>query len=131
MHPIDARLAPFADDLRFTGEVSGVHLRPAGDPELNAYVVHFDSGARTAWHSHERGQLLICTMGAGYVGRRDGTVIELGPGVSVWTEPGEEHWHGAGPDGPMSHVAVQNETPGSTAVDWLEPSTAGLAGFTR
>ena len=122
MEELDAGLAAFGADPRFTGGVAGVHLAPDGDPLLHAYVVQFEPGARTAWHAHERGQLLICTTGEGYVGNRDGAVIELRPGVAMWTGPGEEHWHGAGPDGAMAHVAVQTETPGRNSVTWLEPA---------
>jgi quercetin dioxygenase-like cupin family protein len=123
MRQIDATLAPFGADPRFTGSVSGLHLAPPEDPQLHAYVVRFDPGGRTAWHSHERGQLLICIDGRGFVGARDGRVIQLRPGVAVWTDPGEEHWHGAGPDSAMTHVAVQTEAPGTDAVRWLEPVT--------
>jgi len=121
MRQIDASLAPFVDDPRFTGTVSGLHMSPAEDPQLHAYVVSFAAGGRTAWHSHERGQLLICTEGRGFVGTRDGNVIELRPGVAAWTDAGEEHWHGAAEDTPMTHVAVQTEEPGSDSVRWLEP----------
>jgi quercetin dioxygenase-like cupin family protein len=123
MRPMDAALTAFGADPRFTGLVSGRHLAPAEDPQLHAYVVHFEPGGRTAWHAHERGQLLICTEGAGYVGTRDGRVTELRPGVAVWTDPGEDHWHGAGPDAPLTHVAVQTESPGTESVRWQEPVT--------
>jgi quercetin dioxygenase-like cupin family protein len=118
---IDAPTAPFANDPRFTGQVSGLHLAPPEDPQLHAYVVRFDIGGRTAWHSHERGQLLICLDGFGYVGTRDGHVIELRPGVAAWTDPGEEHWHGAGLESAMTHVAVQTETAGIESARWSEP----------
>jgi quercetin dioxygenase-like cupin family protein len=119
MRALDATTTPFAGVPRFTGDVAGVHLSPDEDPLLHAYVVRFEPGSRTDWHAHERGQLLICTSGSGYVGIRDGTVIELRPGVAVWTDAGEQHWHGAGPDEPLTHVAVQTETPG-VGVTWLE-----------
>jgi quercetin dioxygenase-like cupin family protein len=120
MRPIDAALTAFGADPRFAGLVSGLHIAPAEDPQLHAYVVHFEPCGRTAWHSHERGQLLICTAGHGYVGTRDGRVTELRPGVAAWTDPGEDHWHGAGPDSPLTHVAVQTEGPGTEAVCWQE-----------
>ncbi len=132
MRELDANLAVFGADPRFTGPVSGLHIAPAEDPQLHAYVVRFGPGGRTAWHAHERGQLLICTDGFGYVGTRDGRVIGLRPGVAVWTDAGEQHWHGAGADGPMTHVAVQTETPGVDGVDWREAVTDGeWAGSSR
>jgi quercetin dioxygenase-like cupin family protein len=121
MRSIEAAPVAFTHDPRFDGEVSGVHIAPEEDPQLHAYVVHFEPGSRTAWHSHERGQLLICTEGYGYVGFRDGRVVELRPGTASWTDAGEDHWHGAGPDSALTHVAVQTETPGEESVRWQEP----------
>ncbi|HCK17785.1 MAG TPA: cupin domain-containing protein, partial [Thalassospira sp.] len=40
----------------------------------------------------------------------------------VWFEPGEKHWHGAGPETAMTHIAIQEKLNGSP-VDWLEPVT--------
>jgi quercetin dioxygenase-like cupin family protein len=120
MRALDASPAAFGTDPRFSGQVSGRHLTMAEDPLLHAYVVQFEAGGRTAWHAHERGQLLIGIAGSGYVGTRDGRVVELRPGVAIWTDAGEDHWHGAGADGPMTHVAVQTETPGGEGVVWHE-----------
>jgi quercetin dioxygenase-like cupin family protein len=120
MRALDATPTPFGTDPRFAGAVSGLHIAPAEDPRLHAYVVHFQPGGRTAWHSHECGQLLICIAGLGQVATRDGSVVQLRPGVSVWSDAGEEHWHGAAADSPMAHVAVQTETPGNAGVTWLE-----------
>ena len=125
MRQIDAALAAFQGDPRFTGAVSGLHIALEEDPQLHTYVVSFGAGGRTAWHSHERGQLLICTDGQGLVGTRDGRTVELRPGIAVWTDPGEEHWHGADLQCPMTHVAVQTETPGRESVVWKEPVTGG------
>jgi quercetin dioxygenase-like cupin family protein len=119
---LDATPAPFGDgDPRFTGPVAGVHLAPDADPTLHVYAVSFAAGARTAWHAHDHGQLLICTAGAGQVGDRHGAIIALSPGTAVWTEPGEEHWHGAGPTQPMTHLAVQTAESGGDGATWAEP----------
>lgn len=85
-----------------------------GAPTVNTVV--FDPAARTNWHSHEHGQLLFVTHGAGYVQVRDGEGSEVTAGDVVWFPPGEEHWHGAGPSTLMSHTAVSL---GRTT--WLEP----------
>jgi quercetin dioxygenase-like cupin family protein len=80
---------------RFTGDV---YLTPIKDPEapsrLVAALFRFTPGARTNWHSHPVGQTLHVTEGAGFVGGRDGTLIRMRAGDTVWTPPGEEHWHG-------------------------------------
>jgi quercetin dioxygenase-like cupin family protein len=120
MRRIDATLSEAPSGPRHTGSVSVLHLAQPEDPQLLPCILRFDAGGRMVWHSHERGQLLICIDGFGYVGTRDGHLIELRPGVSVWTDPDEEHWHGAAPQSTMTHVAVQTGTPGSDSVRWLE-----------
>ena len=67
----------------------------------------FEPGARTAWHTHPLGQTLIVTFGLGWVQRWGGPVEEIRPGDLVWFEPGEKHWHGAGPTTAMTHIAIQ------------------------
>jgi quercetin dioxygenase-like cupin family protein len=37
---------------------------------------------------------------------RGGPVIEVGPGDTIETPPGEWHWHGAAPDHFMTHLAL-------------------------
>ncbi len=58
MRELNAALIAFDNDPRFTGSVSGLHIAPEEDPQLHAYVVDLEAGGRTAWHAHERGQLL-------------------------------------------------------------------------
>jgi len=81
--------------------------------------VTFEPGARTAWHTHPLGQVLIVTSGAGWVQLRGGPVQAIHPGDVVWIAPGEEHWHGAQPGTAMTHSTVQELQDGKT-VDWLE-----------
>lgn len=115
----------FTDDPRFTGSVSGADFIPSTDTALHAFVVSFEVNSRTAWHSHANGQLLICISGHGFVGTRDGQQFELSPGRAVWTEPGEEHWHGASQHSGMTHLAVQTRPRDGQQqeVDWREPVT--------
>ena len=81
--------------------------------------VTFEPGARTAWHTHPRGQTLIVTFGLGRVQCEGGPVEEIRPGDVVWFEPDERHWHGASPDAAMAHIAIQESENGSP-VTWLE-----------
>lgn len=67
--------------------------------------VTFTPGARTHWHHHERGQVLVVTAGRGWVGTAEGTE-EIRSGDTVWAPPGERHWHGGTPDTVMTHLAV-------------------------
>jgi quercetin dioxygenase-like cupin family protein len=83
--------------------------------------VRFSPGAHTAWHSHALGQTLHITEGVALIGTRDGRVIEARPGDTVYTPPGEEHWHGATPDDFMEHLAMlDNGDDPATTTTWLE-----------
>ena len=104
----------------FTGDVRVDPLfdAPAPARALGAYVT-FEPGARTAWHTHGLGQTLIVTAGYGRVQRWGGPIEEIQPGDVVWFEPGEKHWHGAGPATGMTHIAMQ-EGLEKVSVEWLE-----------
>ena len=81
--------------------------------------VDFAPGARTAWHTHPAGQLLIVTEGKGWVQEEDQPRREIRAGDVVWIEPGVRHWHGATDTTSMSHIAVAYMQD-NKAVDWLE-----------
>lgn len=90
----------------FTGDVwFDVLARGEGESRLRVNTVRFSPGARTAWHRHSLGQTLHVTEGIGLVATRD-TVIVMRPCDTVFTPPGEEHWHGALPDHLMTHLAM-------------------------
>lgn len=90
----------------FTGVVHFDVVAKAEAPAaLRVNTVKFAPGARTAWHSHALGQSLRVTEGIGIVATRD-EVIVMRPGDTVWTPPGEEHWHGACSDRFMTHLAM-------------------------
>ncbi|EYB66479.1 hypothetical protein DEIPH_ctg113orf0001 [Deinococcus phoenicis] len=104
----------------FTGTVRIDPLFPVQAPARAAgNSVTFEPGARTAWHTHPLGQVLIVTAGCGLAQREGGPIEELRPGDVVWFAPGEKHWHGAAPTTAMTHIAVQEEQ-GGKAVDWME-----------
>jgi len=112
----------------FTGTVRIDPLFTAKDPARAAgNTVTFEPGARTAWHTHPLGQVIIVTSGLGRAQRFGGPVEEIRPGDVVWFEPGEKHWHGAGRTTAMTHIAIQ-EALGGKAVDWLEHVTDGEYG---
>lgn len=104
---------------QFTGAVRVEMLFTATDSSRAAGAsVSFAPGARTAWHRHPRGQVLVVTAGTGRVQRRGGPVEEIRAGDVVWTPPNVEHWHGAAPTTAMTHLAIQEHLNG-TMVDWL------------
>jgi 4-carboxymuconolactone decarboxylase len=104
----------------FTGSARVDPLFPVRAPMATsgAYVT-FEPGARSAWHTHPAGQVLIVTAGAGRVQRWGGPVQEIRPGDVVWTPPGVKHWHGAAPATAMTHIALQDTVNGKN-VEWLE-----------
>ncbi|MCC6928068.1 MAG: cupin domain-containing protein [Gemmatimonadaceae bacterium] len=104
----------------FTGTVRIDPLFAAeGGARAAGNAVTFEPGARTAWHTHPLGQVLIVTFGRGLVQREGGPVEEIRPGDVVWFEAGEKHWHGAAPETAMQHIAVQEALDGK-AVEWME-----------
>ena len=104
----------------FTGTVRIDPLFPVTPPARAAgNAVTFEPGARTAWHTHPRGQTLIVTADCGLAQRWGGPVEEIRPGDVVWFAPGEKHWHGATATTAMAHIAIQEALDGK-AVDWLE-----------
>ena len=81
--------------------------------------VTFEPGARTAWHAHPRGQILIVTAGTGRVQNWGGPIEEIRAGDVVRIPAGEKHWHGASPHASMTHIAVTEHRDG-TVVEWME-----------
>jgi quercetin dioxygenase-like cupin family protein len=104
----------------FTGVVRIDPLFQATAPARAAgNAVTFEPGARTAWHEHPLGQILIVTMGCGRAQREGGPIEEIRPGDVVFFAPGEKHWHGAAPTTAMTHIAIQEALDGK-AVEWME-----------
>ena len=106
----------------FTGTVWMEQLGVVPTPSPTKVIrVTFAPGARTAWHTHPLGQVLHIVDGVARIGRDGEPVRELHPGDSVQFEPGERHWHGAGPDRLMSHIAVQAiDQEAGTETQWEE-----------
>jgi quercetin dioxygenase-like cupin family protein len=108
---------------RFTGDVwvDAIAEPKEGDQRMIVSRVRFAPGSRTAWHSHARGQTLHVTEGVALIGTRDGTVVTAHPGDTIYTPPGEEHWHGATPQDFMEHLAMlENGDDPATTTLWLE-----------
>jgi quercetin dioxygenase-like cupin family protein len=84
--------------------------------------VTFEPGARSNWHTHPLGQVLVVTAGLGWVQQADGDIQEMRPGDVVLIPPDVRHWHGASPTTSVTHIALQEQAGGS-AVTWLEPVT--------
>jgi quercetin dioxygenase-like cupin family protein len=110
--PIDVRAVNeretlIAPGVSFTGTVFLDELvKAAGPSRLNATVVTFTPGARTAWHSHGFRQILFVTVGSGFVQIKAEPARALLPGAVVVIPPDVEHWHGAARDSLFTHIAL-------------------------
>jgi quercetin dioxygenase-like cupin family protein len=104
------------DDAHFTGKTTTMETTGAALTRRR-----FEAGARTAWHSHPKGQLLLVEEGRARMQKKGQPIKEMAPGESDFTGPGIVHWHGAASTSPLVHVAVN--LGGETK--WLEQVTEG------
>jgi quercetin dioxygenase-like cupin family protein len=104
----------------FTGTVRIDPLFDATAPRrASGGSVTFEPGARSAWHTHPLGQVLIVTSGVGLTQCWGEAPVKTRPGDVISCPPGKKHWHGASPTTAMTHIAIQEALDGK-AVDWLE-----------
>jgi quercetin dioxygenase-like cupin family protein len=119
----EAQETSVAPEKNFTGTVQVRRLfLPAAPARMQGAYVTFEPGARTAWHTHPLGQILVVTAGAGRVQQWGGTMHEIREGDVVWTPPNVKHWHGATPTSSMTHMALVEQLDGKSA-EWLEKIT--------
>jgi quercetin dioxygenase-like cupin family protein len=104
----------------FTGDV-WLETTSVPKPGAGLFRVLFEPGARTNWHTHPEGQFLYVVTGAGRAGTEGEPVVEIEAGDVVFFAPGERHWHGAGPDTFMVHIAITPAINTDGGTDWLEP----------
>jgi quercetin dioxygenase-like cupin family protein len=110
-------------DEWFTGDVYIDALAaPRAPARVQANLVHFTPGARTAWHTHPLGQTIYVTEGMGLAQRRGGPIEVIRPGDRVFFEPNEDHWHGAAPNRFMVHLALNEIDEEHVAANWGERS---------
>lgn len=106
----------------FTGNV---WLKMLGQDEQLLTIrignVTFEPGARTKWHLHPGGQIILVTEGIGYYQEKGQMKKILHKGDVIKCPPNVEHWHGASPDSHLVHLAISDNDKG--AVMWLEPVT--------
>jgi quercetin dioxygenase-like cupin family protein len=107
----------------FTGNVRVDPLIQTTAPaRVGGAVVTFEPGARSAWHTHPLGQMIIVTGGCGLVQSEGGPVRRIHPGDVIWCPPGEKHWHGATATTGMTHIVVLESLDGKN-VDWMQHVT--------
>lgn len=107
----------------FTGQTY-LNMLSANDSVFNAPIgnVTFEPGARTNWHKHSGGQILLVLAGEGRYQERGKDVQVLHKGDVVRIAPEVEHWHGAAPESWFTHISVETNVPNNNA-QWLEPVT--------
>ena len=91
----------------FTGEV-WVNMLVQTDSVFNTQMgnVTFKPGARSDWHSHPSGQILLITDGLGYYQEEGKQIRLIRKGDVVKCLPNVIHWHGASPGKSVSHLAI-------------------------
>ncbi len=107
----------------FTGKVWALGL-VANDSIYNTVVgnVYFEPGARSNWHIHPSGQILIITDGVGYHQIKGQPRQTIRKGDVVQCPPNVEHWHGASERIGMQQLYVLPKTE-KGIVTWLGPVT--------
>jgi 4-carboxymuconolactone decarboxylase len=95
------------NSTNFVGSASA-YMIVSTDSVFNTQVasVTFEPGARTNWHLHPSGQILVITDGSGYYQEKGKPKQVLSKGKVVKCPPGITHWHGATPENSMSHLAI-------------------------
>jgi quercetin dioxygenase-like cupin family protein len=92
-------------------------------PGAGIFRVLFDPGARTNWHTHPEGQFLYVVTGTGRAGKEGESAVEINAGDVVYFAPDEKHWHGAGPETYMVHIAITPAISTEGGTEWMEPVT--------
>jgi quercetin dioxygenase-like cupin family protein len=111
---VQAQQPAAADEARFTGVTTVLDAK-----DVSAGRRRFEPGARSAWHSHDNGQLLYVQEGRMRSQQRGRALKEFGPGESEYTGPRVEHWHGAAP---QTHLIQINIGFGGET-RWLQKTT--------
>ena len=105
----------------FTGKAFNYGLLES-DSTYNTVVgnVLFEPGARSNWHKHPAGQILIITAGEGYHQQRGKPMERMQKGDVVKCPPNVEHWHGATPASSLHQMYIIPNTE-KGIVEWLQP----------
>lgn len=107
----------------FTGNVWNTGL-VANDSIYNMVIgnVYFEPGARSNWHIHPSGQILLITDGVGYHQIKGQPRQTIKKGDVIKCPANVEHWHGASPDTGMQQMYILPKTE-KGIVTWLQKVT--------
>lgn len=107
----------------FTGTAWVKNLvQDTGNFNMSIANVTFEPGARNNWHTHPAGQILLVTEGVGYYQEKGKPIMLIHKGDVINILPDVVHWHGAGPDSGLTHLAI-NKNSEKGAVIWLQRVT--------
>jgi quercetin dioxygenase-like cupin family protein len=90
--------------------------------EFSAGCVTFEPEARTNWHTHPKGQVLMVIEGNGFYQEKGKPAQKIKKGDVVNIPENTEHWHGAAPADKLVHIAITNYKD-EIQVSWLSPVT--------
>jgi quercetin dioxygenase-like cupin family protein len=107
----------------FTGNAWNTPL-VGNDSIYNTLVgnVYFEPGARSNWHIHPSGQILLITDGVGFHQIKGQPKQTIRKGDVIKCPPNVEHWHGASPDTGMQQLYILPKTE-KGIVTWLQKVT--------
>jgi len=83
--------------------------------------VTFEPGARSKWHTHPAGQILLVIDGVGYYQEKGKPKQILRKGDAIKCPPNLPHWHGASADNAFVQIAITGREKGETV--WLNEVT--------
>lgn len=106
----------------FSGEVNIKKLLNPSDYNTIMVIVSFEAGARTNWHTHSNGQILIVTEGVGYYQEKGKDIQLIQKGDVVEIPVDVEHWHGASKNSALRHIAIVLDS-STDKTEWLDPVT--------
>jgi quercetin dioxygenase-like cupin family protein len=107
----------------FTGNAYNLGLVPS-DSTYNTLVgnVYFEKSARSNWHVHPSGQILIVLDGEGYHQLEGQPRQIMKKGDVIKCPPKTKHWHGATENSSLTQMYILPKTE-KGIVTWLEPVT--------
>ena len=110
--------------LKTLREMHGIHHWLQMTAFYNTVIgnVYFEPGARSNWHTHPSGQILIITDGVGYHQIKGQPRQTLRKGDVVKCPPYALHWHGSSPDTGMQQMYILPKTE-KGIVTWLQKVT--------
>ncbi|RYD75652.1 cupin domain-containing protein [Pedobacter sp. Leaf250] len=112
-----------APSAYFTGNAF-LKILVAADETTNCNIseVAFEKGCRNNWHTHPSNQILIVKEGVCLYQEEGKPIQHFKVGEAINILPGIKHWHGASPEEPMIHFAINTNTE-KGMVNWQEPVT--------